>query len=214
MTHAYSEFYINDAMENLGEMFDYAIVDCGISPEEFFEWFIRSGISECFEKGNPKYVAGMSGVELAMEVAFQTTGARLEIVPIQKDFRGPEYWAGWIMAYYQWYRGVRFSYMVENGLTISKVMSLYLLHEADVSKFVEMADEILNRERKEKPTNLCKIRKARGLTQQKLSELSGVSLRMVQLYEQRQNDIGKAQARVLMYLVKVLGCEIEDLLED
>lgn len=214
MTHAYSELYIEDAMENLGEMFDYAIVDCGISPEQFFEWFIRSGISEHFEKGNPKYIAGMSGVELASEVIFHTTGTRLEITPIRKESRSPEYWAGWIMAYYQWYRGIRFSHMTENGLSVSKVLSLYLLHEADVSKFVEAADSIIVNVKKGDSSRLSKIRKARGLTQQKLAELSGVSLRMIQLYEQRQNDIGKAQARVIVYLAKVLGCEVEDLLED
>lgn len=34
--------------------------------------------------------------------------------------------------------------------------------------------------------------KARGFTQRQLSEASGVTLRMIQLYEQKQNDISKA----------------------
>ena len=46
-----------------------------------------------------------------------------------------------------------------------------------------------------------------------LSFTSGVSLRMVQLYEQRQNDISKAQAAVVLSLARALGCNIEDILD-
>ena len=42
---------------------------------------------------------------------------------------------------------------------------------------------------------------------------SGVTLRMIQLYEQKQNDISKAQVTVVVNLAKALGCEIEDLIE-
>ena len=33
------------------------------------------------------------------------------------------------------------------------------------------------------------------------------------MYEQRQNDINKAQVNIVLNLAKALGCEIEDLLE-
>ena len=36
---------------------------------------------------------------------------------------------------------------------------------------------------------------------------------MIQLYEQRQNDISKAQVNVVISLANVLGCRVEDLLE-
>ena len=36
---------------------------------------------------------------------------------------------------------------------------------------------------------------------------------MIQLYEQRQNDISKAQVNVVISLAKALGCRVEDLLE-
>lgn len=61
--------------------------------------------------------------------------------------------------------------------------------------------------------NLQKIRKNKGLTQAQLSELSGVSLRMIQYYEQGYKDINKAQAIVLYQLAQVLECTIEELLE-
>lgn len=211
--HAYSELYLDDAMQNLGDMLDYAVCDCGYQPDEFFGKFISSGIAKRFERGNPKYVAGMSGVELASEVAFLAEGKRLVVEPKFRDYKGREYWAGWIMAYYQWYSGMRFSDMVENGLAVSEVLALYILHEADESKFEETADKIIRKNKLGKPSKLSCIRKARGMTQRELAKASGVSLRMIQLYEQQQNDINKAQARVVLYLARVLGCEVEDLLE-
>ena len=90
---------------------------------------------------------------------------------------------------------------------------MYILHEADESKFVETANEIIARNKENRKSKLSEIRKARGLTQQQLSEASGVTLRMIQLYEQKQNDISKAQVMVVVNLAKVLGCEIEDLIE-
>lgn len=46
-----------------------------------------------------------------------------------------------------------------------------------------------------------------------VSDASGVTLRMIQLYEQRQNDISKAQVNVVISLANALGCRVEDLLE-
>lgn len=213
MIHAYSELYLDDAMQNLGDMLDYALVDCGYTPETFFTWFISCGISEKIENGNPKYIAGMSGVELAREVVFLTTGSYLTKERVVKDFAGLEYWAGWILAYYQWYSNLKFSDMAENGLPLSRVLDLYILHEADPSKFVDTANEIIARHKSMKPPKLAAIRKARGFTQRELAQESGVSLRMIQLYEQRQNDINKVQAGTLLALSKALHCRMEDLTE-
>lgn len=43
-----------------------------------------------------------------------------------------------------------------------------------------------------------------------LAEESGVSLRSIQMYEQRIKDINKGQAQTLHSLARVLGCRIED----
>lgn len=214
MMNAYSELYLDDAMENLGSMVDYAVGECGLEPDEFMNRFISSGIASKFEKGNPKYVAGMSGVELA-ELVLEVTSpvGKGNAVALHIEEKGREYWAGWILAYYQWMSGKRFEDIVGNGLPLSRIMSMYILHEADVSKFVDIADEIVELTKKEKQSPLQKIRKARGFTQQELSKASGVSLRMIQLYEQKQNDISKAQVSVVVSLAKALGCDVEDLIE-
>ena len=63
-------------------------------------------------------------------------------------------------------------------------------------------------------TNLKRIRMAKGYSQKQLAELSGVSLRSIQMYEQRRKDINKAQSDSLFHLAKALGCTMEDLLEE
>lgn len=213
MTTAYNELYLDDSMNNLGDMVDFAVRDLGFDPDEFFGWFISSGIASKFEKGNPKYITGMSGYELAEEVLKETNVTYKKQEPSYVDFKGREYWAGWILAYYQWETNKRFEDIVKDGLTLSTVFSMYILHEADVSKFVESANEVIARNKENKKSKLHNIRKARGFTQQELSEASGVSLRMIQLYEQKQNDISKAQVGVVLNLAKVLGCEVEDLID-
>lgn len=214
MMNAYSELYLDDAMHNLGDMVEYAVCDLGYDPDEFWGWFIWSGIAEKIEKGNPKYIAGMSGYELAEEVLKATNVTCKPGEPVHRAYKGREYWAGWILAYYQWRSCRRFEDMVRAGLPLSTVMGpMYILHEADNEKFVEAAESIIEKKVATHNSKLQQIRKARGFTQQELSEASGVSLRMIQLYEQRQNDISKAQVNVVLRLSRVLGCEIEDLIE-
>lgn len=208
---AYDESYLNDAMDILGEAFDYAAIDCCMKLDDFFTCFISCGVASEFEVGNPKYVAGMSGVELAREVRFRTTGVRDETPPTQPLDRSVEYWTGWIMAYYQWYRCLRFQDMAAAGLLPSVVASRSILHEADVSKFVEEADALLAKSR-ETTRRLASIRQARGMTQRELAETSGVTLRMIQLYEQGQNDLRKASAETVLDLAWALGCSPHDLI--
>lgn len=62
-------------------------------------------------------------------------------------------------------------------------------------------------------TNLKRIRTLYGCTQAELAKRSNVSLRSIQMYEQRNKDINKASAETVLSLAKVLGCTMEDLLE-
>ena len=140
---AYGETYLDDAMDNLGYMPDYAVNDCGYDIEEFFWHFIVSGVADSFGKGNPKYVAGLSGPELASEVIYRTYNSRPNVAPAENIDKSPEYWAGWALAYYQWHSARRFL-DIQKGLGIKRILSLYpTLHEADISKFVSVADRIM-----------------------------------------------------------------------
>ena len=62
-------------------------------------------------------------------------------------------------------------------------------------------------------SNLKTIREEKSFTQAKLAEISGVSIRLIQHYEQGYKDINKAQAITLYKLAQALECKIEDLIE-
>lgn len=64
MIHAYDKQYLDDAMRNLGEAFEYAGNNCGIELDDFMDVFIAEGIADQFGSGVPKFVSGMSGTEL------------------------------------------------------------------------------------------------------------------------------------------------------
>ena len=62
-------------------------------------------------------------------------------------------------------------------------------------------------------SNLKRIRADAGLSQTDLANLSGVSVRMIQHYEQGVKDINKAQALTLYKLARALNCKMEMLIE-
>lgn len=62
-------------------------------------------------------------------------------------------------------------------------------------------------------TNLKRIRTAAGLSQSQLAELTGISLRSLQHYEQGSRDINKVQGLTLLTLARALNVTIEDILE-
>ena len=210
MTHAYKEFFLDDAMETLGSAVEYAVLSLNIAGQEFLDLFLASGIAERFGQGDAMYLSGMSGIELARKV-LTVCGTTIPAYTENTSCHySPEYWVGWILAYYQWYCGKPFS-MIFPKLRYQSLRNLYgVLHEADPSKAVSVFDELLSEQAE---TNLARYRKARGLSQSQLANASGLSLRSIQLYEQRQNDINNAQYNRLQALANTLGCKIEDLLE-
>lgn len=62
-------------------------------------------------------------------------------------------------------------------------------------------------------TKLAKKRQECGLSQSMLAKNSEVSVRMIQYYEQGQNDINKAEAQTIKKLAQALGCAMEDLID-
>jgi Predicted transcriptional regulators len=213
MTGAYGENYLYDAQNNLGDMMNYAVRDCGYDADVFFTLFLASGIAYEFGKGNPKYIAGLSGIELVKEVVFQVSGKILLVKPPENMERSPQYWAGWVFAYYQWRSGYSFA-LLHKAVPFSQLLVIYsTLHEADVEKFAELCDQRIREYKENTETSLARIRKARGYSQKQLAEVSGVALRMIQLYEQKQNDLSRAQGTTLLHLSRFLGCGIEDLME-
>lgn len=211
MIHAYQEIYLSKAQAVLGEAFDYAVNACKISGDKFIKLFVASTVSEKLENGEPAFLAGKSGIELAADIVAETTGKELSAEPIVRFDRSVEYWIGWAVAYYQWYSGRSYR-SIFKAFTFDELQKMYAtLHEADVSKFADIADARMRERFPE--TNLKCIRTVYGCSQTELARKSGVSLRSIQMYEQRNKDINKASADTLYHIAKVLGCTMEDLLE-
>jgi len=211
MTHAYHEIYLSNAQSVLGSAFDYAINACKIPGNDFIKLFLASSVSKRMERGEPACLAGKSGIELAMDIVIETKGQELRIEQQTNFNRSAEYWIGWAVAYYQWHSGRTYSDIFK-VLSFDDLYQMYHpLHEADISKFTDIVDAKMKEYFPE--TNLKRIRTTYGCTQAELSERSGVSLRSIQMYEQRNKNINKASADTVYSLAKVLGCSIEDLME-
>lgn len=142
MTHAYDEIYLKDAMRNMGVMSHFCINEYGMSPSKFYKAFLSSRVSKQISKGNPRYLVGYSGRDLADIV----TENHIPAKNVSEEYAiTPEYWAGWILAYYQWYTNMKFSKIQSSGLTFSRIIRMYNpLHEADPSKFLDAANNISN----------------------------------------------------------------------
>ena len=211
MIRAYREIYVSKAQSVLGDAFDYAVHTCGIPGNDFVKLFIASSVSKRMENGEPACLAGKSGIEIVREIVEETKGQELRIEPKEQFGRSREYWIGWAVAYYQWYSGRKYSEIFQ-ALPFEDLQKMYdTLHEADITKLVDIADSKIKEHFPE--TNLKRIRTAYGFTQAELSKASGVSLRSIQMYEQRNKNINKASADTVYSLARVLGCTIEDLIE-
>ena len=212
MTPAYHRVYLADAEVCLANAFDYAVYDCEVTGDAFADAFMRSGMAQQFERGNPCVVSGMSGIELACAALSSCGLVDAEPEPTYARGLSSEYWAGQMLARYQWERNCRFADVFAR-VSFERIEGLYHpLHEADICIVVEQLDQLLT-ESQPAQTNLARIRSAYGLSQSGLARASGVGLKSIQAYEQRVNDLNKASGQTLQRLADVLCCPIESLLE-
>lgn len=210
--HAYNELYLNDAVNSLANAFDYALNVCELDPDWFAAVFANSDLSKQFERGNPFVVSGKSGVELVRDILSKVCPNKELPPPGFSPQRSPQYWSGWALAQYQWASSKCFK-DIFTKVNLREIIAMYpTFHEMDIHAFNDSMDRRYAESVSE--THLRKMRENRRISQSQLSRLSGVNLRSIQLYEQRANDIDKAQAQTLFKLSRSLGCNVEDLLEN
>ena len=231
---SYSKIYLLDAMENLGEATDCAtnVMELGI--DAFWSAFIATGYAKAFQMGSPRIVAGLSGTEVALRVVEESglEGAfcagehghaqqnaqdgshslqqRLRSLPAKHGL-SPEYWCGWVIAYYQWVSSRTFK-DIARTLPMSDALRMYpTFHEESEERFAEAAMRI-SAERKTQ-SNLQRQRQLMGYSQSQLARISGVGLRAIQQYEQGAKGINNASVSKVAALARALHCNVEDLLE-
>lgn len=201
-------YNLENSMETLGTMFDFAVNYCNLNGDEYWDMFICSGVAQQFENSNPKFVVGKSGEEIVYDV-FLAVGKSFDCVkPLSRLGRTPEYWVGWALAQYQ--NATNLSYKsIHQIVSFEELINMYkTLHEAPIEKFIE----ILNNKKSNSQTNLKLQRERMGLSQSQLADMSGINIKTIQAYEQRQKDIKSAKFETLQKLSVALGCEILDLL--
>ena len=211
MICAYDPVYLPQARETMGAMMDYAVWDCKLVADEYFALFVASGLADRFGRGDPKFVSGRSGVELAWETFSLTCYTDERPQPRYNLNRSKDYWVGWALAHCQWATSLSFRELTRY-VPPSRMAGLYSpYHERDVRALVEKVVDVCRAGKKE--TNLKLARQRRGLSQSKLAEAAQVPLRTLQQYEQGQKDILKANVSYVVSLAHVLGCSVEEILD-
>ena len=205
MMNAYSDLYINEAQDWLGEFFETSVYVLNVELEEAWKRFVLSQYSLLFGSGDPFTICGKSG----SEVAFELFDKRVDELPFIYD-RTPEYWLGWSLAYYQWEKNIPFCF-IANRIDINRMLLHYHpFHEMDITHFCNMVDFV---SRKNKEANLKMMRISRGYSQKELAEKTSIPIRTIQQYEQKQKNINNAQANYVLALAQALSCSPKDILE-
>lgn len=209
MINAYSQLYLNKSSRVVGNMLHDAVLEFGMSGTDFLKRFIQSDVAEQIENGNPKYIAGKSGLELFLEVMEKTAGEICTIDFAPNYDRSDVYWVGWMLTHYQWYSGRTFKSILDT-VPYDELIGLYgILHEADIQKSYEVLDAHFSKGE----SKLKTARKHCGLTQEALANESGVSLNTIRAYERKSKDLNKAQFDIVMRLAKALKCDVSELFE-
>lgn len=211
MTCAYSELYIENARTVLGMALHTGVNVLGFGLKEFYDLFLVSEYAKRFAGGDFRVLAGMSGTELAYRTV-EECGLEVERVESKPMFeRSQEYWTGWALAYYQWRTSLSFS-QINSRISIDRVHRMYNpYHEMDIMHFMDKMNELYAMA--DSRTNLKLLREMAGKSQSQLARESGVPVRTIQQYEQRQKDINKARGEYLVKLARVLGRSPNELLE-
>lgn len=214
MIPAYDETYLPDAMANLAGAFDYALNDCGLPVGLFMDFFATSEAAALFGRGTPKYVWHVRRGAGGRNHAANRLGAHSRYAASRTARRLNTRILGRMgTRILPMDQGVRFSDILD-VLSLDDIVRLHpTLHEADESRFVDVYDERAAHNRTEGDSRLHTIRVRAGLSQSGLARRSGVTLRSIQMYEQRRKDLGKAAVSTVLALARTLGCRIEDLLE-
>ncbi len=210
MIRAYDEMYLRNARSLLADCMDYATYTEEYEPYQFYNMFIRSDIARRYEKGDPFIVSGMSGAELALRVIEKHTGRYEPKTRVSRGGRSREYWAGWAVAYYQWYSACNLL-RLEELVHFDSILLMYdKYHEMDIMHFVDRIEEIRMAGRLN--SYLKMYRERMGFSQSELANIVGMPVKTLQHYEQGTKSLAKANVSYVLSLARTLGCRPEELI--
>ena len=85
-------------------------------------------------------------------------------------------------------------------------------HEMDITHFVVELDRM--RAEENHIASLKRLRLYAGMSQSELAAATGIPVRTIQQYEQKQKDINNAKVDYIIKLSTALYCRPEDILEE
>ena len=221
----------------MAHMLDFAVHDLRQDASAFFELFISTGLASVFGRGDLRLITGVSGVELAYRV-LETSGITAERISYRyTSGRSREYWTGYALGRYQAERGVPFS-DITGAVSLKEMIALCdryrdseiqsiteslswmdaliipdHMSEEHYQEFSSRLDEAVSAARTSGETRLKTLRLRSGYSQSGLAAASGIPVRTIQQYEQRQKDISKAAFESIIKLAAALDCEPRALIE-
>lgn len=147
-SYPYNKLYVDEAAENMAFAFDYAYNGMNMSIKEFSEKLLNFEYIHLLENGNPKFIAGKSGTELARLICDK------EDEPVVDCIYEPKaaFWIGMIVAYYQWSRNTTYKEIFTNIMPEEFEKMYHIQHERSIESVLENIDQMIKRN-KEKNEN-------------------------------------------------------------
>lgn len=145
MAYPYDEIYLESVQKNLGFFFQISLRNLNLLPQDVQNTFLASDVSKQIEMGNPDFLCGKSGYELAL-IAFPKilTDDIIKQAISEPFYPEAEYWSGTVLAYCQWKTGKSFSAIFAQ-YPLERILSNYhLMHEADITKMVNLIEAGFN----------------------------------------------------------------------
>ena len=224
------------AARTMAHMLDFAVHDLRQDAAAFFDLFISSGLADIFARRDILSITGTSGVELAYRV-LEASGAAAEHVSYRyTPGRSREYWTGHALGRYSMETGTPFADII-SAVPVRDLIALCDRYRSDEIRIIteslswmdtlkvpdHMNDENylafsshLDKEiaaaKASSESKLKLLRLRSGYSQSGLAAASGIPVRTIQQYEQRQKDIKKAGFESIIKLAAALSCEPSDLI--
>lgn len=147
--HPYLEDDVQSFMEEFGIMMDYVVSFLHYNPNDFIQMFLATNLPLNIEHGNPKYILGKSGRELAYDVICKYNN--LESIDFDDNNwqyqPSIDYWSGSMLVLYQWHANIPYKEILEN-VSLDDIYKMYSkYHQMDETKFLDRMDEIISKKK-------------------------------------------------------------------
>ncbi|WP_317396521.1 hypothetical protein [Faecalicoccus pleomorphus] len=136
-------YYLEHKSDQLGIFFDALLNVYGFTPQEAQDLFLDSKYPDLIDDNDATVILGLSGLNLYNKIQWSDTHRDIDYDLYDKSryfYKSEEYWAGWILAYYQDHTQRTFQEIFQH-LPLETIIGYYYpYHEADVSKSYSIFD--------------------------------------------------------------------------